>query len=397
MTNTSQKDERYIGRDLKAFPLEIAGSDGSYLIDKNGQRYIDFEMGWCVGNIGWSQNEVTEAIKNFTGPTYVVPGMPGYMYEPWVELAELLAQITPGKLTKSFRATGGTEAVETALQAAMSHTKRHKFISIEGSYHGHSLGAMSVGGSHFREWYPNLLEGCFKIAAPLNDAAAEKVEKLLETKEIAAFIAEPIICNLGVEIPTKEFFQRVAKACKANGTLFIVDEVATGFGRTGKLFAAEHYDLEPDIITLGKALTGGYAALGAAVMTEEVAKSMAFGFSHYSTFGWQPLNAVITLANLRALLKRKDELLTNVAEMSEYFKQRLEAMPFKQKAKVKIKGLAIAVHFEEEGYAEQIVNTAFENKLLLQQLSPTALTIFPNLVIDKSTAKEGLDLLEESI
>jgi 4-aminobutyrate aminotransferase-like enzyme len=397
MSNISQKDEQYIGRDLAPFPLEIVDSDGSYLTDKNGDTYIDFEMGWCVGNIGWSQKEVTKAIKDFAGPTYVVPGIPGYMYEPWVELAELLAKITPGKLSKSFRATGGTEAVETALQAAMSHTKRHKFISIEGSYHGHSLGAMSVGGSHFREWYPHLLDGCFKIDAPLDEEAAAKVEKLLETKEIAAFIAEPIVCNLGVEIPTKEFFQRVYKACKANGTLFIMDEVATGFGRTGKLFGSEYYDLQPDIITLGKGLTGGYAALGAAVMTDEVAKSMAFEFSHYSTFGWQPLNAVITLANLKALLKRKDELLSNVNEMSEYFKQRLEAMVFKYPAKVKVKGLAIAIHFEKEGYVEEIVNNALKNKLLLLQLSPTVITLFPNLVIDKPTAKQGLDLLEKSI
>jgi acetylornithine/succinyldiaminopimelate/putrescine aminotransferase len=176
-----------------------------------------------------------------------------------------------------------------------------------------------------------------------------------------------------------------------------MDEVATGFGRTGKLFASEHYNLEPDIITLGKGLTGGYAALGATVMTDEVAKSMAYEFSHYSTFGWQPLNAVITLAHVKALLKRKDELLNNVSDMSNYFKQRLEAMPFRETATVKVKGLAIAVHFEKEGYVEEIVNNAFKNKLLLLQLTPTAFTIFPNLMIDMETAKEGLDLLEKSI
>lgn len=397
MTTVSQKDNQYLGRDLAPFPLEIASSEGSYLIDKQGDRYIDFEMGWCVGNIGWSQKEVTAAIKNFTGPTYVSPGIPGYMYEPWAELAELLAKMTPGKLSKSFRATGGTEAVEIALQAAMSHTKRHKFISIEGSYHGHSIGAMSVGGSSFRQWYPNLLDGCFKINPPLDGNAAAEVEKLLETKEIAAFIAEPIVCNLGIEVPTNEFFQRVYKVCKANGTLFIMDEVATGFGRTGKTFASEHYDLEPDIMTLGKGITGGYAALGATIMTEEVAKSMAYEFSHYSTFGWQPLNAVLTLANVKAFLKKQDELLTNVNEMSAYFKQRLEAMPFKYPATVKLKGLAIAIHFEKEGYVAEIVEKALKNKLLLLQLTPTAFTLFPNLMISKQTAQEGLDLLEKSL
>lgn len=395
--NIAQKDEQYVGRDLPAAPLEVVKTEGDYIFDREGNKFLDFEMGWCVGNIGWGRSEVTQAIKDFTGPTYVVPGIPGYMYEPWVELAELLSKITPGKLTKSFRATGGTEAVETALQAAMSHTKRHKFISIEGGYHGHSIGAMSVGASFFREWYPNLLDGCYKINAPLDEKAAEEVEKLLATKEIAAFIAEPIICNLGVEIPTKEFFQRVYKACKENGTLFIMDEVATGFGRTGKLFGAEHYDLEPDIMTLGKGLTGGYAALGVTIMTDEVAKSMAFEFSQYSTFGWQPLNAVITLANVKALLSKKEELLANVNKISEYFKKRLESMKFKYPAKIKVKGLAMAVHFEKEGYVQEIINNAFNNKLLLLQLTPTILTLFPTLNITEEVAKEGLDLLEKSL
>src|SRR3989344_8966064 len=199
--SVSQKDKKYLGRDGGAYPLTVAKTKGSYVFDEKGKRYIDFYMGWCVGNLGWSVEEIVCKIKNFSGPTYVAPG---YQYKGWAELAELLATLAPGNLSKSFRATGGTEAVEIALPAAMAHTKRHKFISIEGSYHGHSIAAMSVGQSDFRSWYTNLLPDCYKVEAPLDEKAARKVEKLLSKRDIAALIMEPIICNMGVEIPTKE-------------------------------------------------------------------------------------------------------------------------------------------------------------------------------------------------
>ena len=264
-----QRDKKFIGRDSPALDLDIVKSEGNFLYDSKGKKYIDFLMGWCVGNIGWGSKEVKTAVNKFNGPDYVNPG---YLYQPWGELAELLAKITPGRLQKSFRATGGTEAVEIALQAAMSHTKRHKFISIEGSYHGHSIGAMSVGMSDFRKHYKNLLSHCYKIKPPLDSSAANRVIKLLSNKNIAALIMEPIICNLGVLIPEKNFMRKVQAACKQYGTVFIMDEVATGFGRTGKLFASEHYGLKPDIMCLAKGMTGGYGGLGAAIMTPEIAK-----------------------------------------------------------------------------------------------------------------------------
>jgi len=251
-------DKKFIARDLPSEDLEIVKSDGNFLFDSKDKKYIDFLMGWCVGNIGWNNKEIKKKISQYKGPDYVNPA---YLYKPWAELAELLAKITPGKLQKSFRATGGTEAVEIALQAAMSHTKRHKFISIEGSYHGHSIGAMSVGSSDFRSWYKNLLPDCYKIKIPLDGKATDQLESSLRGGDIAALIMEPIICNMGVEIPTKEFMSCAQVLCKKYGALIIMDEVATGFGRTGKLFASEHYGIKPDIMCLAKGITGGYGGL----------------------------------------------------------------------------------------------------------------------------------------
>lgn len=391
--NLEDKDKKYLGRDSSVNPIEIVRSKGSYLYDDQGKEYIDFLMGWNVGNIGWGVEEVEEKIKNFAGPTYVLPS---FLYKPWADLAETLANITPGKLTKSFRATGGTEAVEIALQLAMSHTKRYKLLSVEGSYHGHSIGAMSVGScGDFRNQYPNLLHDCYTIKPPLNADTGRKVEKILKNQDIAAFILEPIICNLGVVIPTHEFFDIVQAACKKYGTLLIIDEVATGLGRTGKLFASEHYGLEPDIMCLGKAFTGGYAAMGATITTDEVAESFAYDFSFYSTFGWQPLNTVATIANIDYLLKNK--LWEGVEEKGKYFEKRLKEMNFKYPADIWVKGLAIGVEFKQPGYALEIVQKCQKNGLLFSDLGPNVFTLFPALNIDDETMKKGLDILKCSI
>ncbi|OGG29803.1 aminotransferase [Candidatus Gottesmanbacteria bacterium RIFCSPLOWO2_01_FULL_49_10] len=392
--NLLQKDKQYIGRDVPATPMEIVGAKGNYLMARDGRKYIDFVMGWCVGNIGWGVPEVEEEIKEYDGPDYVNPF---YLYKPWVDLAQLLAKITPGKVVKSFRTTGGTESVEVALQAAMTYTKRTKFISIEGSYHGHSIAAMSVGMSYFREKYTNLLPGCEKINPPLNEKAALEVEKLLSHRDVAAYISEPIICNLGVVMPDQEYFDIVAGACKKYGTVFIVDEVASGFGRTGKLFASEWYKLEPDILTLGKGLTGGYAALGAAIMTEEIAKSMEFNFSFYSTFGWHPRNTVAALANLRYFIKKKQTILSHVRTMGSYFENRLRSMNSRYPTEVRAKGLAIGLESKQHGYMIDVMSRCIAKGLLVSELGSFILTIFPALTLDQKTAKEGLDIFESCL
>lgn len=392
--NTQQKDKKFLGRDGEPRNMEVVCSEGNYIYDARGHKYIDFFMGWCVGNVGWGVKEILKKIKRFNGPDYVSPG---YLYKPWTELAELLAKITPGKLMNSFRATGGTEAVEIALQAAMAHTKRYKFISIEGSYHGHSIGAMSVGSSDFRSWYKNLLSGCYKITPPLNTEAARKIEKILSNRDVAAFICEPIVCNLAVIIPTREFFDIVQKACRRYGTLFIADEVATGFGRTGKMFASEHYDLKPDIMCLAKGLTGGFGALGTAIMTEEVAKSMEFSFSFYSTFGWHPLNVQAAIANIKYLLKNKTKFLKNASVISQYFKERLGKMKFRYPAEIRVKGLAIGIQFSRNNYSDKIISKALTKGLLIADASSSNVIIFPPINISHTIAKRGLDILESCL
>jgi len=186
--------------------------------DSRGRKYIDFVMGWCVGNFGWRPAAIAKAIERFKGPDYVYPG---YAYAPWTELARLLTSLAPRPLTTCFRATGGSEAVDLALQAAMIHTGRRAFLSLEGSYHGNTLGGLSIGATDNREQIKNLLPHCGKVAPPLDATALRRIEQRLKRRDVAAFVMEPISINLGVLIPEQDAIRRIlgARSTFSNGTV----------------------------------------------------------------------------------------------------------------------------------------------------------------------------------
>jgi acetylornithine/succinyldiaminopimelate/putrescine aminotransferase len=370
--------------------LEVTRTEDSFVFDKKGRRYIDFMMGWCVGNFGWGNGVLVKEAKTFRGPDYVYPG---YSYPPWEELAKLLVSITPPGLTKAFRATGGSEAVDIALQAAMIHTGRRGFISLEESYHGNSIGGLSVGDSGKRAQIRNLLPHCYKIKPPLSEPALQKLEVRLKGRDIAAFILEPISINLGVLIPEKRFMQGLRRLGKKYGTLIIADEVATGFGRTGKIFACEHFNFRPDIMCMAKAVTGGLGGMGATLMTGAVAKSMEKHGSFYSTYGWHPRSVEVAIAAVRYLSKHKDRLLRNAARLSDYFAGRLSQMPFKQRATIRVKGLAIGIDLEDEDYASELHQRCRRRGLLFSHESDSTLLLLPALNMERSVAKEGLDIM----
>jgi len=386
----TSKEKRCLGREGEPWPLDIVKNKGNYIYTSK-KKYLDFLSGWCVGNSGWDIKEIQKSMRNFKGPEYVLPE---HKYQRWEDLAKLLAEITPEGLVKSFRATGGTEAVEIALQAAMIHTKRTEFVSVEGAYHGHSIGAMSVGNSWFK-YIKNLMRGCHKINPPLDAKAGREVEKILKTKKVAAYISEPIICNLGAIKPTQEYFDIVSAACKKYGTLFISDEVASGFGRTGKMFGCEHYNIKPDIITMAKGITSGYGGLGATIMTKEVAESMEFDFSFYSTFGWLPICVEGAIANINYILKNK--LWKNAEKMGKYFAQELPKIKFKSPVSINVTGLAIGMKFDKEGYSKKVWKKCLDNGLITYNLSAGSLVMYPALDIDKKTADKALRILSKSV
>jgi acetylornithine/succinyldiaminopimelate/putrescine aminotransferase len=372
--------------------FSVARGKGSYLFDTRGKRYVDFVMGWCVGNFGWGDPELERRIARYRGPDYVYPD---YRYPPWEELAGLLSRIAPGDLTKCFRATGGSEAVELAIQAAMLHTKRHAFVSLEESYHGNTFGAMSVAGSEYREKFPRLLPNCHKIKPPLDENALDRIETRLKRRDVAAFLMEPVSINLGVCVPRPGFMEGLRALCTRYRTLLILDEVACGFGRTGRIFASEHWDAEPDIMCVAKAISGGVAGMGAMLATAAVGKMMEAKGEFYSTYGWHPRSTDVAIASLRRIIRDKRKLLAHVAATSDYFRERIGAIEFGSKVTLNMLGLAIGLHFDDDDYGDGLAERCRRNGLLVASQSGDVL-LLPALNIDRRTASRGLDILAQS-
>jgi acetylornithine/succinyldiaminopimelate/putrescine aminotransferase len=366
--------------------IEVARTRGNYIYDARGRKYIDFMMGWCVGNFGWRRPHLRRRIHTFRGPDYIYPG---YTYKPWRELAELLVGLAPEGLTRCCRATGGSEAVELALQAAMLHTGRRKFVALEDAYHGNTLGALSVGDGDDAVSVLSVA----RLKPPLDAGALDRLKTQLKHRDVAAVIMEPISINLGVLIPETEFMEGLAPLCHRYGTLLILDEVATGFGRTGKLFATEYYDVQPDMMTIAKAATGGAAGLGALLAREDLAKTLEEDGNVYSTYGWHPLSVDVAIANLRWIKRNQARLLRLVERSSVYFMERIREMEFPEEPKVCLRGLAIAVDVQEEKYAERVAKKCLMRGLLVD-VQERVLLMLPALNVDRATAKAGLDILE---
>jgi adenosylmethionine-8-amino-7-oxononanoate aminotransferase len=385
------REEQFLMSTEEPDDVQVVRTTGEFIYDQDGKRYIDFNSGWCVANLGWGRREIQSKIRPAKIPDYIAPG---YHYQGWADLAELLASITPGELKKCVRATGGTEAVEAAMQIAMLYTGRTKFLSVEGSYHGNSIGTLSIGTSDNREQFKNLLPNCIKIKPPLDDNAAKKLETRLKNKDIAALIMEPVICNLGVIIPEHSFMKRASALCRRYGTLLVMDEVACGFGRTGKLFAIEHFDIQPDVLCLAKAITGGYVPMGACITSEKIAgKVMKKGFQFYSTYGWHPLAVEAAIANIRYWKNHKETIFQNVTALSQCFTDRLSQMKFKSGATLRILGLAIGIEVSDQKYADRIQQKCLKKGLLFSTEEKT-LTLFPPLTMRQAIAEEGLEILE---
>ena len=369
--------------------IEVARARGSYVYDTRRRKYIDFMMGWCVGNFGWARPALRARIHAFRGPDYVYPE---YTYKPWRELAELLVGLAPEGLTRCCRATGGSEAVELALQAAMLHTGRRKFVAIEDAYHGNTLGALSVGDGDDAVRVLSVA----RLKPPLDADALDRLGTRLKHRDVAAMIMEPISMNLGVLIPEREFMEGLAPLCHRYGTLLILDEVATGFGRTGKLFATEYYDVQPDMMTFAKAATGGAAGIGGLLVREDLAETLEEDGNVYSTYGWHPLSVDVAIANVRWIKRHRTRLMRQVERTGIYFVERLREMEFAEEPDIRWRGLAIAVDVRDKEYAERVAKKCRARGLLLDP-QENVLLMLPALNIDRATAKAGLDILEACV
>ncbi len=298
------------------FDRNYVKGNGLFLYDKLGNRYLDFLGGYGVFNLGREHPKIKDALKEILdiGPANLVQ-MDCSLYSGL--LAEELVKRCKPNIDTVFFTNSGTEAVECAIKFARCYTKKDSIIHCNNSFHGLTMGALSVNGdNHFTDGFGKLLNGMINI--PFNDL--ESLDKALKTNKAAAFIVEPIQ-GKGVNIANNDYFYEAKRLCDKYGVLFIVDEIQCGLGRTGKFFAYEHWNIEPDIITISKALSGGYIPVGAVLYSRDIYNKvfsrMDRSVVHSSTFGGNIMAMVAGIATLKVI--DAENLIENAYNMGKLF------------------------------------------------------------------------------
>ena len=379
--------------DQDSQPVNFVGGDGCFLIDDRGRRYLDFLGGWCVATVGWRNPEMAAAIAAQADVGVYVP--PFFRYPGQEELAAFLVERAPGSLRRVYRCTSGSEAVEFALKCARAASGKSVIVSIDGVYHGHTYGAASLGDACVPEMRP-CLPGFVKLPMPRTAAEGREVvaefDRLAgERGDIAAFLSEPVWTNAGCFVPPEGFYRGIQDVCRKRGILLAMDEVATGMGRCGRFFASELWGLEPDIICLGKSFTGGYAAMGATLVTEAVFKASRT-IPDYSTFGWLPQDLAAVRTNLSLIVSRK--LPENAAGVGAYLLNELKALESLPAVKeVRGMGLVFGIEFRK-AEAMAVARKCYERGLIVALADERTLFFGPPLVLDRDLAKQGADIIK---
>jgi ornithine--oxo-acid transaminase len=383
------------------FDHVYARAEGAYLYDLDERDYLDFLSGYSVFNIGRNHPAVQQAIRDALDMN-----LPNMVQMDCSLLSGLLAEALlkklPGHLNAVFFCNSGAESNEGAIKFARAATGRPGLLSLEGSFHGLSHGALSVmGDTHFREGFGPLLENCTRIK--MGDLAA--LETHLARKDIAAFIIEPVQ-GKGVHLPPGDFYREAQRLCRQYGTLLICDEVQTGLGRTGRWWGFQHWDLEPDIITVAKSLSGGYVPCAAVVARREIYQKTFSRLDrcvvHSSTFGRNNLAMACGLATLQVI--DEENLVERARENGDLLVERIRELKKRHSLIKEVRGLGmmIAIEFHEpsemstrlgwkllhrverELFAQMLVTSLFQKHRILTQLAghgTDVIKILPPLII----------------
>lgn len=392
-------------------------AQGPYLYDNQGNEYLDLLSGFGVYALGRNHPTVIQALQDVL--TSELPDMVQMDVSLLSGLlAEELLKRCPDRLTKMFFCNSGTEAVEAAIKFARYTTQRDKILYCEHGYHGLTLGALSLNGENvFREGFGPLLPGC--AAVPFNDIAA--LEQALAGKDVAAFIVEPIQ-GKGVNLPSDDYLPEAARLCAKYGTLLVADEIQCGIGRTGKFWAVEHWGVEPDMICMAKALSGGFIPVGGVAMTtrvmEAVFNRMDRAVVHGSTFSKNNMAMAAGLASLKVIDDEKlvenaarmgDELLAGMQQLVDRYelfksargKGLMIAMEFGSPKSLSLKAAWSMLEAANKGlFSQMITIPLFKNHRILSQVAGHGMNVvkfLPPLVITDKDRDWILSALDEVI
>ncbi len=377
MATTIDRANKYIFRTYARFPMTLVRGKGCNVWDEEGKQYLDFVGGIAVCALGHSAEVVTRTLKEQSETLVHVSNL--YYTKPQTDLAQMLVENSFAD--RVFFCNSGAEANEAAIKLARRYAnekfgeKKNTIISMVNSFHGRTMATLSATGqSKIQIGYDPLLKG-FKFAM-FNDL--EALDKALDDSACAV-IVEPIQGEGGVVCPDQDYLKGVRRLCDQRKVLLIFDEVQVGVGRTGRLFAHEHFGVTPDIMTLAKALANGLP-IGAMLATEELAQVFGPG-SHASTFGGTPLVSAVSLAVLKSILE--DGWLDNCRDMGEYMKQGFKKLAKKYGFIKDIRGLGLIIGMELDRPCAQIVDACMHEGILINCAHDTVLRFLPPLIVTR--------------
>jgi acetylornithine/N-succinyldiaminopimelate aminotransferase len=378
---------RYVGQTSpKPLALEVESAQGIYLYDPDGNEYIDLISGISVSSLGHGNPQIIKAVQNQAGKYMHTMVYGEHIHAPQVQYAEKLCALLPDSLNNIFYVNSGTEATEGAMKLAKRATGRYELIACKNAYHGSTHGSQSLmSDEYFSKAYRPFLPGIQFIEY-------DNIESLdLITEKTAGVFLETIQGEAGIRIASQEFMKALRQKCDETGALLVLDEIQSGFGRTGKLFAFEHYDIIPDIILIAKAMGGGMP-IGAFVANDQLMKTLSDNpvLGHINTFGGHPVPLAAAIASLDILLET--DLMREVEEKSALFESRLKHPKIKA---FRRKGFMMAVDLQNEKSVQKMVNFCFENGLLIDWFLYEAgmLRLAPPLIIEKDEIDKICDLL----
>ncbi|MFT3918797.1 aspartate aminotransferase family protein [Cloacibacterium sp.] len=370
--------------------FEVEKAVGNYIYGKDGKAYLDFVAGVSANTLGHSHPKVINAIKEQADKYLHVMVYGEYAQEKPVALCELLAEATPKPLEVTYLVNSGAEAIDGALKLAKRYTGREEIISMKNSYHGNTHGALSVSGNevHKREFRPLL-----PMVSFIEFNNEEEFSKI--TEKTACVIAETIQGAAGFLTPSQDYFKNLKKRCEEVGALLILDEIQPGFGRTGKLFSFEHYDMVPDILVMGKGMGGG-VPVGAFMSSVEIMKSLQHSpkLGHITTFGGNPLIAASCYATLKEILD--SGLMNEMEEKEKLFRALLVHPKIK---KINGRGLMLAVELGSPDYTLRVAKRCMEKGLIVfwQLYRNEFMRISPPLTLTEGDIEKGCKIILEAL